>query len=260
VAILLLPLGAVGCQSSLPEPLNFPSRVNSIGMKMVHLPGGDFEMGHPEFRKPVHKVKVSSFWISEAEVTNEQYEALMPGYKRLPESMEDDMPAIGMSRGDAVTFAQRLSKKESKEYRLPTDAEWEYAARGGLAGKDHPWGNHASSKLMNTGAQGYPKKAVTVKSFPPNAFGLYDMVGNAGEWILDTDLDFPPEVAGRTLQDPLFAKDKKGWLTRGGSFMDWYPFVWAVSPMPVSSDRSLFFDCGIRLAMVDSRRAPRSNE
>ncbi len=249
-----LSIAACANHSPLPKVIKFPKMTNSLGQTMVQLPEGEFRMGHPEHRKPVHKVRVSSFWIASTEVTNKQYDMLVKGHKRPAESLGDNDPVTGITRDQAEEFARLLSEKEGKPYRLPTDAEWEYAARGGLDQKDFPWGDNTGiDTLCNAGLSGKLLKAVPVGSFPPNAFGLYDMVGNASEWVLDTDLDFLPAKLQGNMLDPLSKEDKIGWLTRGGSFSDWYPFVWSPGVATSVTPKEAYFynDVGIRLVISD---------
>lgn len=254
LAMAILSIVACANHSPLPKVIKLPKMTNSLGQTMVQLPDGEFRMGHPEHRKPVHQVRVSSFWIASTEVTNKQYDMLVKGHKRPAESLGDNDPVTGITRDQAEEFARLLSEKEGKPYRLPTDAEWEYAARGGLDQKDFPWGDNTGiDTLCNTGLSGKPLKAVPVSSFPPNAFGLYDMVGNAGEWILDNDSDFLPERTKGTQQDPLSSVDKSSWLIRGGSFSDWYPFAWyarmTLEATPKEAD--LYPDIGFRLVISE---------
>ena len=157
---------------------------------MVLLPGGTFVMGvEGGLDCPAHTVQLDTFWIDAHEVTNAQYLAFCAATQhRQPEFWGSDTyhcgsaypnhPVIGVSWGDASEYAAWCGK------RLPTEAEWEYAARGGLAGRDFPNGdslgveyaNHAPSKL------GGP---VAVGSYAANGFGLFDMAGNVVEWVAD---------------------------------------------------------------------------
>lgn len=239
--------------SNMPQDL--PAFTNSLGIKMIEIPEGQFQMGHPRHRPPVRKVQVSSFFISETEVTNLQYEMLVADFKRSPLSPGDHDPATGISRTDAQAYAKLLSEKEDLPYRLPTDAEWEYAARGGLEQKDFPWGNQRSlSSNCNTGLNGYPLKAVAVKSYPPNAFGLYDMVGNAEEWVLDSFDELQEPFLGGILVDPLYQQPDGLWVMRGGSFNSWYPYVWSAFPSAPTDDPNdtfLFYEVGIRLVISE---------
>lgn len=222
--------------------------------RMVLIKGGEFEMGSddPAFidAQPIHKVKVSSFWIDAAEVTNREFQkftavtryltlaerppspdsipgasgpehvpgsfvfrspanvvelgdpsqwwAWVPGANwRHPEgpgsSIEKrlDHPVVHIAFEDALAFAQWIGK------RLPTEAEWEYAARGGLTGKPYVWGTtlipagrHQANIFQgdfpnhNSGDDGYLGTS-PVYAFTPNGFGLYGMAGNAWEWVSD---------------------------------------------------------------------------
>ncbi len=256
----VLAAGACANHSPLPEVLELPRATNSLGQTMIQLPEGEFRMGHPEHRKPVHRVRVSSFWIASTEVTNKQYDMLVKGHKRPAESLGDDDPVTGLTRDQAEEFARLLAEKEGKPYRLPTDAEWEYAARGGLEQKDFPWGDNTGvDRLCNSGISGKPLKAVPVGSFPPNAFGLYDMVGNASEWVLDGDLEFSFDRNAPILTNPYYKSTNSLWLSRGGSFSDWYPFVWyAIADAPFSSEQSsLFPEAGFRLVISDLHQKSR---
>lgn len=245
-------LAIVGCRSEAPQKaMKLDSFTNTLGIKMVKIPEGSFLMGNQEFRKPVHKVIVSSFWISATEVTNRQYESLVPGHKRPPESNLDQGPVTGVSKNEAESFALLLSQKEKRKYRLATDAEWEYAARGGLEQKDFPWGNEPSEKRANSGANGVTHKATRVGSYPPNLYGLYDMVGNAAEWIQNANIVFPPEVDKEIQRNPNYPVPTNMWCSRGGSFQDWYPFVWWAMQDAPSSNSLDFADVGIRLVADD---------
>jgi formylglycine-generating enzyme required for sulfatase activity len=158
---------------------------------LVLIPGGAFEMGdesRPD-RRPVHTVRIDTFYIDAREVTNAEYLAFCEATERnLPEfwgmqryrSGPDfpDHPVVGVSWYDATAYAEWRGK------RLPTEAEWEYAARGGLVGEPYPHGgtlapsdgNYSKSELNGP---------VPVGSYPPNGYGLYDMLGNVCEWVFD---------------------------------------------------------------------------
>lgn len=151
-------------------------------MKLVFLPTGRFLMGHPKMADPVHSVTISGFWMGQHEVTNRQFEQ----FRKRPrpvESPKDDHPVTRVSWNEATAFCRWLSRREpGSRYRLPTEAEWEYAARGGLEQKEYPWGNDPNWRgKANLGTL----KATSVGSFPPNSYGLYDMTGNVSEWVSD---------------------------------------------------------------------------
>ena len=140
--------------------------------------GGTFQMGSAKspLASPVHNVTLDSFEMSVTEVTNEQFELFMKR-TRGEESSLGNGPVTGLTRKDVLRFAAWLSKKDEYTYLLPTEAQWEYAARGGLEGKDYPWGN----EIDDTKALFEGKQAVAVKTYPPNEYGLFDMCGNVRE-------------------------------------------------------------------------------
>jgi len=149
---------------------------------MVLLPTGTFLMGDKNIpdARPLHRVKLSSFWIGQFEVTNQQYE-MFKRQTRPPESLGNTQPAVNVTWINASNFCKWLSKREKRSYRLPTEAEWEYAARGGLVQKTYPWGDE------DAGGRATIQQMTTtpVGSHAPNGFGLYDMAGNVQEWVSD---------------------------------------------------------------------------
>ncbi|MDP6599640.1 MAG: SUMF1/EgtB/PvdO family nonheme iron enzyme, partial [Candidatus Poribacteria bacterium] len=179
------------------------------GSEMVMIPGGTFEMGDskngPEdFMKPsqpVHTVTLDAFYMDKCEVTNTQYREFMeatghrqPAYWNDPLINQPNQPVVGVGWVDAAAYANWVGK------RLPTEAEWEYAARGGLAGKRYVWGdgnidgkqcNFADKNAPNdftwadrTVDDGYQYTAL-VGSYSANGYGLHDMAGNVWEWCAD---------------------------------------------------------------------------
>jgi len=169
-----------------------------ITLEMMAIPGGRFVMGSPntEARRgkdegPQHTVNVTSFFMGKYEVTQEQWQAVMgnnPSYFKGAK-----LPVEQVSWNDAVQFCQKLSEKTGKNYRLPSEAEWEYACHAGTTTPFY-FGETITPDLVNYGGN-YPYGAVSkglyrakttdVGSFPPNAFGLYDMHGNVYEWCSD---------------------------------------------------------------------------
>jgi len=185
-----------------PRPANF---VNSLGSQMLFIPSGEFSMGSDGIdagpnEKPLTKVTLSKFFMSRHLVTNAEYEQFDPSHKnkRAP-GASDRHPVVYVSSLDAIKFCQSLSTRERKKYRLPTEAEWEYAARG-TDGRKFPWGNHQNrGDLANFADRntvfawsdreiddGYPESS-PVGAFPFGAspFGIEDMAGNVWEWCHD---------------------------------------------------------------------------
>ncbi len=257
IAVILAPFGCKNKPLAPRKPVI--SKVNSVGIKMIKIPGGMFLMGHPEHRAPVHRVILSPFWISSTEVTNLQYEAVVKGHRRSTTSPGDQDPVNEVDKNDAQEFCRKLSKLEGRSYQIPTDAQWEYAARGGLEQQDYPWGNRYTFGMANSGINGVDHEIMKVATYPPNGFGLYDMAGNVAEWILDGEVDLPKSVGEQIATDPIVKdltdawKDQGGsWNTRGGSAFNWYPQVWFVDPQVRWDDKkSVFEDCGIRIVMIE---------
>lgn len=176
------------------------SYVNSVGMEFVKIPAGEFEMGVPDIGNssvpencPVHQVRITSpFLLAAREVTRTQFRKIMgedDGGSH--EVTSDDLPLTGVTWNDAALFCKRLSelpseKTAGRRYRLPTEAEWEYACRGGTS-QPYVWKSRRQPGDQSGEAAGIdpPLPLTPVGSYPPNEFGLYDMRGNAWEWTAD---------------------------------------------------------------------------
>lgn len=162
--------------------------------EMVVVPSGEFQMGGNDtpFEKPAHKVTISSpFAIGRREVTFAEWDACVTAtacqYRPDDHGFgRGDHPVIDISWDDAKTFVSWLSRKTGKTYRLPTEAEWEYAARAGTT-STFWWGREAGSGHANCQdcGPGSGQQTMATGSFRPNGFGLYDTAGNAAEWVED---------------------------------------------------------------------------
>ncbi len=162
----------------------FSVMTNSIGMKLVLLPAGEFQMGRPGSGKgrnrPQHRVRITKpFWMGIYEVTQEEYEAAK--CINISSYRDPDMPVQNVFFKLAVEFCERLSRMEKVTYRLPTEAEWEYACRANTGDM------YATGQLANyawyKGNSGMKLHLVGQKK--PNAWGLHDMHGNVWEWCSD---------------------------------------------------------------------------
>lgn len=192
---------------------------NSLGMKLVLVPAGEFMMGSPESEpghKPSelqHRVILSRpYYIGQCEVTQAQYEAVMgqnPSQTKGP-----NHPVDRVTWFDAAAFCERLSELEKRSYRLPTEAEWEYAAR---AGSSHAWCFGAEAQTLpeygwissNSGGKGtHP-----VGTRHANRWDIYDMFGNVAEWCQDWQGDYPTEA----VTDPTGPTEGHFRVVRGGS-------------------------------------------
>ena len=155
--------------------------------EMVVIPGGSFEMGSNNWRttQPVHRVSVVGFLLGKTEVTQGQWKAVMGNNPSRFTECGDACPVEKIGWDDALEFVRRLSEKTGKQYRLPTEAEWEYAAKAG-SGTKYGFGDDES--LLNENAwfsSNSNKKTHPVAQKKSNAFGLYDMYGNVEEWTQD---------------------------------------------------------------------------
>ena len=187
------------------ERKRYPNYTNSLGGQMFLVPSGEFIMGNPfpsapPNETPHFRVTITRFYMSRFAITNAHFEAFDPSHKSKRASATGDRhPVVYVSSLEAMKFCQWLSTRERKKYRLPTEAEWEYAAKG-ADGRKYPWGNFdkrgdlANFADKNTSFawsdhqidDGYAESS-PVGSFPRGAsqFGIEDMAGNVWEWCSD---------------------------------------------------------------------------
>ena len=169
---------------------------------MVLIKGGCYEMGDSfgegfVNEKPVHEVCLDDFYLGEHEVTQEEWEEVMGNNPSYFKYCEKDCPVESVSYDDVENYIKKLNEKSGQRFRLPTEAEWEYAAREGGkkrrfgTGKDTIGSDEANFDADHLFKQDYSKggvyrkKPLPVKSFAANALGLYDMAGNLMEWVAD---------------------------------------------------------------------------
>ncbi|TGO03168.1 hypothetical protein PN36_11785 [Candidatus Thiomargarita nelsonii] len=202
----------------------------TLGPEMVVIQAGRFRMGYinvtvTSFQgedKPVQDVSVDLFAMGRYEVTFEEYDKFAEATGRDKPDDEGwgrgNRPVIYVSKYDAMAYAEWLSGETGENYRLPTEAEWEYAARAGTETK-YWWGNEIGSNRANCDGCGSPwdnEETAPVGSFPPNSFELYDMVGNVREW---TCSKYEAEFNGEE-QQCLSQYDNSNRVIRGGSWYD----------------------------------------
>ncbi len=233
-------------------PVNIASAVD--GMVQVYIPGGTFQMGEDADRaleqcqlldelftdttcernwftdeEPVHTVTLDAFWMDQSEVTNGMYAKCVaegactpPQISNYREVSYADYPVINVDWNQAAAYCVWAGRK------LPTEAQWEYAARGGLVGAQYPWGDTFDGSLANfcDGScslswanpnfnDGYADTA-PVGSYPANRFGLFDMAGNAWEWVADCYGTY----SGEAMENPTGPACEDTRVLRGGSCYD----------------------------------------
>jgi sulfatase modifying factor 1 len=161
---------------------------------LISIPGAWFLMGSnsgQDCERPIHRVWIDAFHLAATQVTNTEYEHFLRATGLQPPPFRNDenfnrpqQPVAGVSWFDADNYCQWLASQTARPYRLPTEAEWERAARGDLEQKDFPWGDEPPQLL-----QDYTARWLTgpepVARYTPNAFGLYNICDNVHEWCSD---------------------------------------------------------------------------
>ena len=165
----------------------------------------------------VHTVEMSSFYMADKEVTNAQFEKFEP-HKRGECTPSDDHPVANVTRAQVLAFAKWLGKKDGRKYGLPTEAQWEYGARGGIEGADYPWGDGLDESKALIGG----RLAKPVGSYPPNQYGLYDMCGNVGEMVHEAMYEYP----NKAVIDPKYPDAGDMHIIRGRGVGDYMPWIW----------------------------------
>lgn len=261
--------------------------------KMVTIPAGSItmgsrvsEIGRIDNESPMHEVSIASFDLGKTEITrgefsifvkdagyivgkkcftidNGKYELRTADWNKIGYTQNDNHPAICISWDDAKAYAAWLSNKTGKQYRLPTEAEWEYASRAKTLAARY-WGESPDSACKNANVadktvqviikraatwlvhnceDGYAFSAPT-GSFKPNAFGLYDMLGNVWEWVED---GYHPNYQGAPVDGSAWVGNGKKHILRGGSWYDAPRFVRAAGrDKAVSASR--YDNIGFRIA------------
>jgi len=141
--------------------------------------------------RPVHRVHVDSFLLAPTQVTNLEYSRFLhatgappPPFWQDPKFSDPRQPVVGVSWYEAARYCEWLSGQSGRRFRLPTEAEWELAARSGLAQKQFPWGDDSPQSLPNYSTR-WLSGPEPVAEYAPNAFGLYDIGDNVHEWCSD---------------------------------------------------------------------------
>jgi formylglycine-generating enzyme required for sulfatase activity len=219
-----------------PQPAT-PSR-QSFEPEMVYVQGGTFIMGSPaseQYRSDdevQHQVTVSSFYIGKYEVTQSQWEAVM-GSNPSHSGKGYNYPIESVSWNDVQIFLRKLNAVTDKQYRLPTEAEWEYAARGGNQSKGYIYSgsNNLDDVSWHRVTGGYPTHPVGQKH--PNELGIYDMSGSVFEWCSDWYGDYPTFEQ----TNPKGASSGSERVVRGGRWYDSAPDGRVADRSPYGTNR-----------------------
>jgi len=189
------------------------------------IPEGYFLMGCDAGRddeKPAHRVWVDSFELAAFQTTNAEYSRFLQHASHPPPALWNDddfsdpaQPVVAVSWFDAVAYCQWLSRGSGKHYRLPTEAEWERAARGGVEGEAFPWGNCSPEEIPEYASR-WKSGPEPVGLYAPNAYGLYNLGDNVHEWCADWyDAAYYAVSAERNPQGPPASSRR---ASRGGSW------------------------------------------
>ncbi|MDR3219223.1 MAG: formylglycine-generating enzyme family protein [Dysgonamonadaceae bacterium] len=224
---------------------NYTERVSGTSIDMVYVAGGTFTMGCTaeqgsdcyDWEKPAHRVTVSDFYIGKYEVTQAQWKAVMGNN---PSSFKgDNLPVENVNWDEAMDFCRELSRLSGKKYRLPTEAEWEYAARGG---KESTGAKYSGSSSPDRVAWYDSNSTHPVGTKAANELGIYDMSGNVYEWCSD----WYGAYSSSSQTNPTGASSGSRRVIRGGS---WYFDAQGVRvPYRDSSPDDRNYILGFRLA------------
>ena len=223
--------------------------VKGVSFKMIRVDGGSFKMGSPDSEpsafgdeKPQHTVPLDDYYIGETPVTQAQWNAVMGKNPSL--EVGDNLPVEQVSWNDSQKFITKLNKLTGQRFRLPTEAEWEYAARGGKKSKGYKYsgGNIVRDVAWNTSNSG--NKTHTVATKKANELGLYDMSGNVKEWCQDWFGYYSSSVRS----NPKGPSSGSGRVSRGGSWCDYAEYC-RVSARSRNNPSSRSCSIGFRLAL-----------
>ena len=222
--------------------------VKGVKFKMVYVNGGEFEMGcsldHACKSKPAHKVKLTDYYIGEFEVTQELWEAVM-GSNPSSSVINKKCPVDNVSWEDCQSFISRLNKLTNKKFALPSEAQWEYAARGGNKGGNYKFsGSYTAGNVAWVQGSGTTTHPVGTKN--SNELGIYDMSGNVYEWCQDWYVEYESKY----VVNPLYVDVKDAFykVQRGGSYNSHESYS-VVTRRKEGHSKKKGRDCGLRLML-----------
>jgi len=227
-------------------------------IEMVHVQGGQFMMGctgkHADCNvneAPAHPVQIDGYYIAKYEVTQELWMAVMGG-KNPSKVVGDSLPVTGISWYDVQTFIGKLNQLTGKKYRLPTEAEWEYAARGGNLSHNYKFSGSNTLEDVAWCKKNSGNKPHAVGTKQPNELGIYDMSGNVYEWCND-GFDFYEPNYYETVDNPKGYNLSETKVYRGGGMTSYWD-VCRVSARGQSIPNGQFNYVGFRLALDEDTK------
>ncbi|MCI5164806.1 MAG: hypothetical protein D3903_01640 [Candidatus Electrothrix sp. GM3_4] len=258
-------------------PIRFdkPIREQFTGIDFVRIPAGCFQMGSSdEYKKerysnevPVHSVCVDAFWMGKYEVTLAQW-ARVIGKRPAQSQGSEKYPAVPVTWEEVQGFISKLHKKTGRVFRLPTEAEWEYAARAGTTTARY-WGDDISCDKAMYGNDANENSCVNdvqhqgwmvggaapVGSYPPNQFGLHDMLGNVKEWCADWygKEYYVSSPKGNPTGPSASSVDPQARVLRGGSWLDGSRIIRSAARKRLAPGKRSY-DAGFRLVLVGQER------
>ncbi|MCX5658904.1 MAG: formylglycine-generating enzyme family protein [Planctomycetota bacterium] len=236
-------------------------KTNTIGMKLVYVEPGTFTMGSPRAEKGrqdsenEHLVTISrGFWIGVFPVTQSQWESMMKStvLDQRPRGDESPLAGVGpdcpmyyVSWHDSIRFCKELSGREHARYRLPTEAEWEYACRAGTSG---PYAGSGILDEMGWYKGNSPRSTSVVGKKAPNQWGLYDMHGNVMQWCSDWSSDKYPNDH---VVDPQGPEEGETRIARGGSWFHAAEYARSASRAMIGNPTLKNFCWGFRVVLEE---------
>lgn len=232
--------------------------INSAVLTMVRVEGGTFQMGGSDenaqsYEKPVHNVTLDDYYIGLCEVTDELWEAVVNG--RVPSPIEDPvwynnerfLPKTMISYDDCLEFIRKLNEQTGQEFSLPTEAQWEYAARGGKKSRGYTYSGSNDASEVGWCYENAATQVTIVATKNSNELGLYDMTGNVNEWCSDWYGPYSSEDQ----TNPVGPDSGYYRVMRGGSVINFYDECRISHRFGGEPGSHLYF-VGFRLALKDN--------
>lgn len=241
-SVLLMGVSFGGLYFLRSKLLQTTSKEAPIKPNLIEIPGGTFQMGRNNSapaERPAHSVTVPSFFMDKTEVTNSEYQQFVRDTNHAPPAHwggvnppegSQLLPVSNVAYEDAIAFAAWRSQRDGLTYRLPTEEEWEYAARNGEKGDMYPWGNVWTAGLANTEESGV-SAAQAVGTYPggSNTWGVQDLIGNVWEWTCskyslyagNPNQPNPEYKDQRVIRGGGYASSRTGTLQVSGTMREW---------------------------------------